>query len=374
MLVPRWFVAASLLGAAVVPAQADSFSAYADTGLRLELPAIGVGSFATSAAVLADGRLVAATGNGMYLESAVASGVFDLVSTFDSAQMAGSVDPSFLRVSPSGERLAVGGGFGKPVAVFDVVALGAPGAPTQLLAGVSADYFAVGYYDAAWYDDASLALTGGDWGQPAHVTLLDTTSDPGLPDNPIIVRNIGGSSAGIAFDAAGTLFTGNGFAGSGPSDTGHVKAVAYADWQAGLQGDPADFEQEAIFIVDLLSAGSLGFDAEGNFFVGGGDAFTGDYGHFALIDNQALADALAGLSAIDINDPAQVRTFDPEGTGSVGSYTVAYNPVTGDLYGGWADGYSSGDAVTWAVYNIPTPTSGLLVAIGIASQRRRRHA
>ncbi len=373
MLVPRWFVAASLLGTLAASAPADSFSAYADTGVRLDLPAIGIGSFGTSAAVLADGRIVASTGNGVYLESAVGSGVFDLVSTFDSAQMAGSVDPSFLCVSPSGERLAVGGGFGKPIAVFDIDALGVPGAPMELLAGVSADYFSVGSYDAAWYDEASLALTGGDWGQPAHVTLLDTSSDPSLPDNPIIVSNIGGSSAGIAFDAAGTLFTGNGFAGNGPSDTGHVKAVAYADWQAGLQGDPADFEQEAIFIVDLLSAGSLGFDAEGNFFVGGGDAFSGDTGHFALIDNQALADALAGLSAIDLGDPTQVRTFDPEGTGSVGSYTVAYNPVSGDLYGGWADGYSSGDAVTWAVYNIPTPTSGLLLAIGGASLRGRRH-
>ncbi|MFG0252251.1 MAG: hypothetical protein ACF8NJ_05190, partial [Phycisphaerales bacterium JB038] len=223
-------------------------------------------------------------------------------------------------------------------------------------------------------DEANLALTGGDWGQPAHVTLLDTTSDPSQPTNPVIVTNIGGASAGIAFDDAGTLFTGNGFGGNGPSDTGHVKALDYDDWQAGLIGDPTDFEAAGVFIVDLLSAGSLGFDAEGNFFVGGGDAFSGDAGYFALIDDAALAAALAGLGAIDVHDPAQGRTFDPEGTGGVGNYTVAYNTVTGDLYGGWAEGYSAGDEVTWAVYNIPAPTSWLALAGGLASRRRCRHA
>lgn len=366
--------AATLVAAGAVVADADLFTDYFDTGVRIDMPGIGAGSFGTSGAVLGDGRLIAATGNEVYLEAAVGSGVFDVVATFDPAQMSGAVDPSFFSVSPGGDRLAVGGGFGKPVAVFDLGALGTPGAPSQLVAGVNADYFSVDHFDAAWYDETNLAITAGDFGAPAFVSLLDTTSDPNAPVNPLIVDNIGGASSGIAFDGEGVLYTGNGFAGDGPSDTGDVKAIPFADWQDGLVGDPADFENDGVFLVDLLSAGSLGFDAAGNFYVGGGDSFSGDSGYFALVDAQALADALAGLDPVDMNDPAEVRTFDPEGMGGVGSYTVNYNAVTGALYGGWAEGFDPGDAVTWAVYRVPTPASALLLAVGGTLLWRRRDA
>ncbi len=364
---------AALITAGAFAAHADLFHEYFDTGVRLDMPAIGVGSFGTSGAALGNGRLIAATGNEVYLESAIGSGLFEVVAMFDPAQMGGSVDPAFLSVSPSGDRIAVGGGFGKPVAVFNLAALGAPGAPTQLLAGAGADYFSVSHYDAAWYDDASLAITAGEFGAPAYVSLLDTTSDPDAPVNPLIVDNIGGSPAGISFDVDGFLYTGNGFAGGGPSDTGFVKALAPADWQGGLSGEPADFENEGVFLVDLLSAGSLGFDNAGNFFMGGGD-FTGDAGYFALISHDALADALAGIDPVDVNDPLEVRTFDPEGSGTAGTYRVAYNAFTGELYGGWADGYSAGAPVTWALHDVPAPASAsALMVLAGAWRRRGRH-
>lgn len=370
----RIVVSAAALAACAVAAQANPFDSYFDTGLRIDMPAIGVGSFGTSGSVLADGRIIAATGNNIYLESAVGTGTFDLVAAFDPSQTGGAVDPAFLRVSPGGERIAVGGGFGKPVAVFSLEALGQPGAPSELIHGVSATYFSTEHYDAAWLDETSLALTAGAWGQPSYVSLLDTTSDPLLPTNPIIVNNIGGSPAGIVFDASGYLYTGNGFAGSGPSDTGHVKAIAPDLWQAGLGGNPADFESQGTFIVDLLSASSLGFDAAGNFFVGGGDFFSGDLGYFALVNADALADALAEIAAIEISDPAQVRLFDPQGLGFA-TYSIAYNAVTSELYAGWADGFSAGDPVTWAVYAIPAPGSVsallMLAAAGVFAERRR---
>jgi hypothetical protein len=366
-------VAAAVAGLSVaLPAMAANFDAYADTGTRIALPPIGAGSFGTSAAVLGDGRLIAATGDGVFVESGPESGLFDLVATFDPAHMGAAVDPSFVRVSPSGSRIAVGGGFGKPIAVFDASDLGDPGTPAALTSGDAADYFAVSHFDAAWYGDDDLAITFGAFGEPAVVSLLDLASDPAAPENPTIIEGIGGSSGGIAFDTDGYLFTGNGFTGDGPSDTGDIHAFAPDVWQAGLTGDAADFETDGIFIADLLSAGSLGFDAEGNMFVGGGD-FAGDMGFFALVNECALADALAGLEPIDTTDPDDVRRFDPEGSGMIGSYVAAFNPVTGSLYGGWADGFSEGDPVTWAVHAVPGPsTLALMTLAATAGSRRRR--
>lgn len=350
---------------------ADDFSSYVDSGRRIAMPAIGDGSFSTAGAVLPDGRLIAVTGNGVYVESALGSGSFDLLAEFDAARTGGAVDPSFVTVSPGG-HVAVGTGFAKPVAVFDMDDLGTPGSPVVLQAGVLADYFSVPHFSGSWYDENSLALTAGDFGQPAFVSLLDVTSDTANPANPVIVENIGGSSAGITFDAAGRLYTGNGFTGSGPSETGYIMALEADQWQQGLSGSPADFENEGLFIADLLSAGSLGFDAEGNLFVGGGD-FMGDFGYFALINNYDLADVLAGTGTIDINDPQQVRRFDPEGSGSTGSYFTTYNFITGELYGGWAGGFSPGDPVTWAAYTVPAPGAGGLLAGVLILFSRRRH-
>ena len=59
-------------------------------------------------------------------------------------------------------------------------------------------------------------------------------------------------------------------------DTGWIKAFEPADWMAPLTGgDPVDFEAEQTLIADLLSAASLGFDGEGDLYVGGGDLYGG---------------------------------------------------------------------------------------------------
>ncbi|MCK4872481.1 MAG: hypothetical protein KAS72_07125 [Phycisphaerales bacterium] len=371
------FVLAAALGVAsgiCASTQASDYDSYFDTGERIALPDIGAGSYATAGDVLSDGRLIAVTGNSVYVESAVGSGLFDILATFDPSQTAGSTDPAFVTVSPFGSRIAVGTGYGKPVAVFGVDALGTPGAPTMLTAGTTADYFAIDHFDATWFDEQNLAITSGQYGSDSVVTLLDTTSNPTSPANPTIVAGIGGSPAGITFDADGMLFTGNGFTGSGPSETGYVKAFPESLWQQGLTGTAPGFEDEGTYIADLLSAASLGFDIEGNLFVGGGDMFASDYGYFALINSDALSDALAGIDLIDIDDPADVRRFDPEGSAVVGSYAVRFNEITGELYGGWADGYAPGAHVTWAVYAIPAPGSAVMMIASLPFVRRRRHA
>ncbi|QKK07945.1 MAG: hypothetical protein HND58_06980 [Planctomycetota bacterium] len=211
-------------------------------------PPVGNGSFGVAGDALPDGRLLMVTGNSVFLESSAGSAVFNEVALLDETRTGGSTDPAFLTVSPDGQRIAIGTGFGKPVAVFQTSALGTPNAPTTLTSGTLADYFAVGHYDGTWFDNTSLALTAGEFGQPSFVSMLDTTSTPHNPLNETVVTNILGGSAGIAFDSAGRLYTANGFAYGTGSDTGNIRAFEPADWING-----ADFESDGTLIGDILS-------------------------------------------------------------------------------------------------------------------------
>ncbi len=346
------------LGTLAAPAAADAFSNYGDSYRAFSTPPIGDGSFSVAGAALPDGRLLMVTGNSVYLETGIATATFNEVAILDASQTGGSTDPAFLSISPDGSRIAIGTGFGKPVAVFATSALGTPNAPTTLTSGSVADYFAVGHFDAAWYDNTSLALTAGNFGQPAFVSLLDTASDPNNPTNPLVITNIQGASAGIAFDDDGRLYTANGFANGNASDTGNIRAFDAADWLGG-----ADFEAEGILIGDVLSGNALRFDAEGNLLVGGGDFGNFDAGYLGVVNADALADALAGFGPIDSGDAAQLARLDPRGDG-FGFFSSAYNAMTGELY--------VTDSDTWYA-TIPAPTTlALLVTAGVFAGRRRR--
>lgn len=349
--------AATAAGGVVAPAWGDAFDGYGDSYRAFATPPVGHGSFGVAGAALPDGRLVMVTGNSIYLESGVGTARFDEVAVLDASETGGATDPAFLTVSPGGTRVAVGAGFGRPVAVFEVGALGTPGSPTHLTSGQGADYFDVGHYDAAWYDEAWLGLTAGDFGAPAFVSLLDTTSDPGAPANPVVVSNIAGASSGVAFDSAGRLYTGNGLADGTGSDTGWLKAFERSAWMGG-----ADFETGGVVIGDVLSAGSLEFDAFGNLAVGGGDFGEFDAGYLGVIRAGAIADALAGLGPIDGSDPAQLKRLDPRADG-LGYFGAAYNRLTGELY--------VTDGTTWYA-TVPAPAGAMLVLAGCAAWGRRR--
>ncbi|VAX38878.1 hypothetical protein MNBD_PLANCTO03-862, partial [hydrothermal vent metagenome] len=218
-----------VLGGAL-PAAGDAFENYGQSYRAFSTPPIGDGSFGVTGDALPDGRLLMVTGNSVFVESAVGSGLFDEVGVFDASQTGGAADPAFLSVSPDGSRVAVGVGFGKPVAVFDVAALGSAGSPTMLTSGSVADYFAVGHFAGAWYDNTQLALTAGAFGSEAFVSLLDTTSDVGSPVNELVITEIAGASAGVAFDSAGRLYTANGFADGSGSGTGNIRVFEPAEW------------------------------------------------------------------------------------------------------------------------------------------------
>lgn len=340
----------------------DAFDRYGGSWRSVALPPVGAGSFGVSADFLPDGRILAVTGRSVLLESSPGSQLFASVATLDAAEVGAGTDPSFLHVSPSGTRVAIGAGFGKPVVVFDVSALGTPGMPADLIPGVTASYFDVGHFDGAWRDEQHLAITAGDFGSESYVTMLDVASSTGAPVNPVIVSGIGGSSAGIAFDRQGRLYTGNGFDPdpSSGSSTGTVRAFDPTEWLGGAVA----FETGGVLIGEVLSAGGLLFDAEGNLVVGGGD-FPGDAGYLGVINAHALADALAGSGPVDPMDPLQLRRLDPLGTGA-GYFGAAIDPVTGELF--------ATTGTTW-YGTIPAPTASVAILLGVlAGSRRRRYA
>jgi hypothetical protein len=317
-------LALGLLVSVVWPgaARADSFDAYVLVETFLLPP--GAGPFDS----LPDGRLVTLAGDEVHIETAVGSRTFDLHGFLPGANLS-SYGAAFIRVSPDGTRLAVGNGGGDEtlpadyeVGVFD----------TDTLSGT---WFDAGHYDAVWIDDVHLALTTGDFIDPSRVTALDTTSaDPANPVNPTMVDNIGGASGGIVLDEGGNLYTGNGYSFLGPSSTGATKAFGPASWQAALTGGPVlDFETDGTLAVDILSASPLGFDNEGNLFVGGGDLFGSGEGDFlALVRSSAVGAALSGAGPVDTADPTQVRRLNPDTANDANFYTADYNALTGELY------------------------------------------
>jgi len=113
---------------------------------------------------------------------------------------------------------------------------------------------------------------------------------------------------------------------AGPSGTGMVKAFAMSDWSNSIgTATPLDFEVDGLEIVDVLSASSLGFDAEGNLHVAGGDFDLPKVDFVALVRSSTVTSALAGSGPADINDTSQVRRLDPDNVDNFNFYSVCYS-------------------------------------------------
>ncbi len=298
--------------------RADAFEAYALVG-QFELPD-GDAPYD----VLDDGRLVTVMGDEVYIESALGSRAFILYGVLAGADIA-SFGAAFVRVSPDGQSIAVGNNGGSSFVDFEVGVFD--------FGTLTGTWFVAGHFQASWFDNTHVALSAGDFGSPSFVTMLDTTSgDPVNPDNPTIINNVGGASAGVSFDGAGRLFTGNGFTGPGPSGTGAIKAFDSADWLPALSGGMAvDFESAGILVADVLSASPLRFDSEAHLLVGGGDTVP-DADAIAIVRNSAVATALAGGGAAEASDPTAVRYLDPLPDNDFNFFSVEFNDITGELY------------------------------------------
>ncbi|MEM9347404.1 MAG: PEP-CTERM sorting domain-containing protein [Planctomycetota bacterium] len=304
---------------------------------------------------LPDGRILVVNGPTISVETGVGTGVFSDIG--DYVVTSPTFGPTIASVSPDGTSVLIGSNFSGSVYVAST------SAPTP----GSTQVFSANDSDGIWLDNTNIALTNG-----SGVQLLDT-SDGTVTT---IVDNVGGGSAGITLDSSGNLYTGNGFDfAPGRPNTGLIKAFTAADIQTAItSGTPIDFQNAGVEVADLLSAGSLGFDAAGNFFVGGGDFFggSGDFGYAALIDADAFDDRLANpgsVPLIDSSSPTDIlRQFaSPPATVSASQPpSWVYNEATGELL----ISYFNQSEVF--VYAVPEPTSAGLLALGLAVGFRRR--
>ena len=268
--------------------------------------------------VLVDGRLMGISGNELFMETGLGTRIFKSQGPLPGLKT-GPYGPSFLKVSPDGSRFAVGDGKGN-IGIFN-------------MADLSGKWVAMCHLDAQWADDAILAVTHGEFGEPSQVSWVDVVAQKASP--AILIQNIGGAPAGIAFDSQGNLFTGNGFKSVGPSGTGTVKYFPRNLWQSAMNSHtPLDFETQGQVIVDLLSGSSLGFDHQGNLYVGGSDAFGEgkDVNFAALITRGALDEAIRNNVPIDPANARAVHRLDPDRQNATSRYTLNFNPVSRELY------------------------------------------
>jgi hypothetical protein len=274
--------------------------------------------------VLADGRILVLSGTTVFRETMPRSRSFVSLGNLPNADF-NEFGASFLKISPDGDRIVIGNDGGASFGHFQVGVFAVP-----LLTGT---WFDADGFQAAWIDDRFVALTAGTFGSPSIVTAFDTFSgDPAHPSNRTIIDNIGGASGGIAFDKHENLYTGNGFAISGPSITGTVKAFRRADWRAALHGGPPlDFESQGTIVVTVLSAAPLGFDASGNLLVGGADFSGGDINFAAFISRAAVRSALEGNGPVNTSDAAQVRKVDPDPAAD-SAYNIVINRARDEVY------------------------------------------
>ncbi len=334
-----WLV---LLG--VTSAAAEGIGSYGAAAKRFDLPPI-TESFLAAVEVFPEtglragnfelaGRALVLVDRDLYLQRARGSGAFVRV-----GRLSEPVDPSFVRISPDGSRIALGLGFARDLLVVPTSLLD-PASPPLLDAHPAVDRHAVGYFDAAWLDaDSKLVLSAF-----SGVTLLDLargTSVPLVVGGPLDAAGSGGVAVvhrpGAASD--GALLVGIGF-DPDTGRTGEIRAFSGAAVAgAAASGTPLDFDAGAIVAERVLSAASLAVDPAGNLVVGGGDFLSADpaeNGYAALIAAEVIDGALAGTGGpVDESDPDAYREFAPDPCGddtSTGALVAASGPAVGVMF------------------------------------------
>ncbi len=249
------------------------------------------------------GRFLSATGKDVLLQKNFGADLW-----LDVASVPENMDPGFLRIAPSGAKIALGTGSYQPLYVFATSVLRVATPPDlSKLAGVK--IFEENYYDAAWRGDRYLFINAGSDNGGSQIYAVDSDGTTGTPIP--IIADIPGASGGIAFDTAGDLVTGIGFG----DHTGQLKIWSAASVSAALEGSSLSYASSGQVLVEgALSAASLGFDAGGNLYVGGGDAFgsSGHYGYAAIVTAAVVQRVLTGGAPADPESAADYFKVQPD--------------------------------------------------------------
>jgi hypothetical protein len=276
-----------------------------------------------------ENKLLAAANSSVYLQKNLGAGKW-----LEVGKVVGfSMDPSFIKISPDGGKIALGTGLYKPLYVFPTNALSVV-APPDVGAVPGNRTYDLSYYDGEWRDSRYLFVNSGafDGGSPGSaVYSVDTEdSDPSTAVR-LIIGKIPGASSGVTFDRGGNLITGNGYAYSDESSTGQLKIWSAAEVAKVLEpdGQPLDYQETGHVLADkVLSAAWLGVDSKNNLHVGGGDAFggSGDLGYAALIDARVLSRVLGGGARLDPNAPGELIKIAPDPCMNDDATSVLYAP------------------------------------------------
>lgn len=266
------------------------------------------------------GRLFAAANRELSIQKNFGSAHWLTVATVEEG-----MDPSFLKVSPLGTKVAFGAGFFKPLYVFPPSKLSVTSPPnlSQLSDIVRLE---ANYYDAVWLDERYLLINAGDFEATSFgskVYAIDTQQTGSVVEEIQLIADIPGASAGVTVDHFGNVITGIGYG----SDTGQIRIFSSDDVAAALTGAPLDYEDDGFVVATgSLSAASLGVDADNNLYVGGGDAFggSGNFGRAELISAAVLARALEGGAPADPSVPGEITSIQPDPCGNDDATSVQY--------------------------------------------------
>ncbi|HEY0462583.1 MAG TPA: thrombospondin type 3 repeat-containing protein [Polyangiaceae bacterium] len=273
------------------------------------------------------GRFLAAVGRTIYLQKNFGADLWLPVATLGPED---TMDPCFIKISPNGKKIALGVGFYKPLMVFETALLSVS-APPNLRTAAGVKIWDENMYDGAWRGNRYLFINAASLTAGSQIYAIDTDGKTGTPIP--ILPDIPGASGGLAFDAAGDLVTGIGF-GYGDAPTGQLKIWPASAIDAALAGNAINyFTTGNVLIEGALSAASLGFDASGNLFVGGGDAFgnSGHYGYAGLVSAAAVQRVLSGGAIADPAAAADYVKVQPDPCHNDDATNVWYAPSLGML-------------------------------------------
>ncbi len=291
-----------------------------------------------------EGKMIAATGKFVYMQDSVGGSTWTKV-----GEVEDTMDPAFIKISPSGTQVALGLGWNQDILVFDASILNATITDLNINPNPNVTVYAANHYDAAWYGESHLVINGGQWVVPGQsavsgVTSLDVTDPSAISQG--LCGNIPGASSSIAIDSNNNLVFGIG-AGN---DTGQLKVWKPEEWLSGGTPTSTVLNYQAsglVFADSVLSAAHLGFDNEGNLHVGGGEFVNPpvgevnlESGYAAFISAKVIQDAVDDTVehyTADESNGEHYREFGPDvcrndtATGALANgrtLTVVWNPAT----------------------------------------------
>ncbi len=262
---------------------------------EVPLPPPAEGSFFTVFDYVHDGRLVAFDGFTVFLQETRASDKFTAIGTLP-PEFRGATDPAFVAVSPNGRRLLLGAGAGgskfpDPNFNGNIFELRITGG-TAVLVG----RFPFSIQGTFLRNDSSRFLFGQGETFGTFVGSIEFL-DLAKKQARALIGRIPGDPGGLDFDRQGNLYVGLG-AAADQSRTGEIRRFDRRDVVRAIrQKELLDFDSDSTLVVEVLNAGDLDFDTEGDLFVGGGDFAEPDQGYVAQVD-------VSSGQVVDRFDPA----------------------------------------------------------------------